>query len=139
MSQTPAIERVAAGMRIDSYAKPTSPAHLTIERPTRFATTRTPERLGEATLVLREGRHHQVRRIFRALGAAVVMLHRDRVGSLALPPDLGPGKFVEIEVYELGIFRPCETESRYSMGDRRGDPPATHSQTPQNATGHDLE
>ena len=46
---------------------------------------------GRATLVLREGRTHQVRRMIRALGGRVVGLHRDRVGGLDLPPDLAPG------------------------------------------------
>ena len=45
----------------------------------------------EAALTITEGRYHQVRRMFAALGNHVVSLHRDRIGGLALPADLEPG------------------------------------------------
>jgi 16S rRNA pseudouridine516 synthase len=44
-------------------------------------------------VTLSEGRYHQVRRMFAALGNHVTALHRDRVGSLALPDDLAAGKY----------------------------------------------
>jgi 16S rRNA pseudouridine516 synthase len=44
-----------------------------------------------AYLTVSEGRYHQVRRMFAAVGNHVVALHRDRIGSLALPDDLAPG------------------------------------------------
>lgn len=46
-----------------------------------------------ATVTLREGRYHQVRRMFAALGNHVTALHRDRVGGLDLPADLAPGAY----------------------------------------------
>ena len=46
----------------------------------------------EAFLTLTEGRYHQVRRMFAAVGNHVDALHRDRVGGLALPEDLGAGR-----------------------------------------------
>jgi 16S rRNA pseudouridine516 synthase len=45
----------------------------------------------EARLVITEGRYHQVRRMFAAVGNHVTALHRDRIGGLALPDDLEPG------------------------------------------------
>ena len=44
-------------------------------------------------VTLTEGRYHQVRRMFAALGNHVAALHRDRVGGLKLPADLGPGAY----------------------------------------------
>lgn len=44
-------------------------------------------------VTLHEGRYHQVRRMFAALGNHVVALHRDRVGGLTLPADLAPGEY----------------------------------------------
>lgn len=44
-------------------------------------------------VVLTEGRYHQVRRMFAALGNHVEALHRDRVGGLDLPDDLPAGEF----------------------------------------------
>jgi 16S rRNA pseudouridine516 synthase len=46
-----------------------------------------------ARLTLSEGRYHQVRRMFAAVGNHVTALHRDRIGGLALPDDLAPGRF----------------------------------------------
>jgi 16S rRNA pseudouridine516 synthase len=46
----------------------------------------------EARLTITEGRYHQVRRMFAAVGNHVVGLHRERIGGLALPDDLGPGE-----------------------------------------------
>ncbi|MBS0334825.1 MAG: rRNA pseudouridine synthase [Proteobacteria bacterium] len=45
----------------------------------------------EARLTITEGRYHQVRRMFAAVGNHVADLHRERIGGLALPSDLGPG------------------------------------------------
>lgn len=74
-----AVERCRSGLVLQGDERPTRPATLTVDGP------------DSATLVLREGRTHQVRRMFRALGTIVERLHRDRVGGLDLPPDLAPG------------------------------------------------
>ena len=50
----------------------------------------------ECTLVLHEGKFHQVKRMFRALGNNVVYLRRTSIGSLALDPNLPLGKCLEI-------------------------------------------
>jgi len=42
-------------------------------------------------LTITEGRYHQVRRMFAAVGNHVLALHRDRIGGLDLPEDLAPG------------------------------------------------
>jgi 16S rRNA pseudouridine516 synthase len=44
-----------------------------------------------ASLTITEGRYHQVRRMFAAVGNHVTALHRDRIGGLTLPADLEPG------------------------------------------------
>jgi len=46
-----------------------------------------------AWLTITEGRYHQVRRMFAAVGNHVVALRRDRVGALDLPADLTPGGY----------------------------------------------
>lgn len=74
-----AVAQCEAGILLEGEEKPTRPARLDLDGP------------GAATLVLREGRTHQVRRMFRALGAFVETLHRDRIGGLDLPNDLEPG------------------------------------------------
>ncbi|WP_395443628.1 pseudouridine synthase [Caulobacter sp. UC70_42] len=46
-----------------------------------------------ARLTITEGRYHQVRRMFAAVGNHVVTLHRERIGGLTLPADLDPGRY----------------------------------------------
>ena len=46
-----------------------------------------------AELTITEGRYHQVRRMFAAVGNHVEALHRDRIGGLELPADLQPGAY----------------------------------------------
>jgi 16S rRNA pseudouridine516 synthase len=54
----------------------------------------------EARLTITEGRYHQVRRMFAAVGNHVVALHRDRIGGLELPTDLEPGGWRPITTEE---------------------------------------
>jgi len=59
----------------------------------------------EARLTITEGRYHQVRRMFAAVGNHVEALHRDRIGGLALPDDLEPGKYRRLDAAAVaGIF-----------------------------------
>lgn len=75
-------DRFASGeLMLDGEDKPLLPAKLEVlsER--------------QAWLTVTEGRYHQVRRMFAAVGNHVEALHRDRVGVLELPADLEPGAF----------------------------------------------
>ncbi len=47
----------------------------------------------EAVLTITEGRYHQVRRMFAAVGNHVLGLHRMSIGGLVLPDDLAPGAY----------------------------------------------
>ena len=47
-----------------------------------------------ARITVTEGKFHEVRRIFKALGNEVIELERIAIGSLQLPKDLPPGKFI---------------------------------------------
>ena len=59
----------------------------------------------EARLIITEGRYHQVRRMFAALGNHVTALHRDRIGGLALPAEMAPGDWRVLTAEEqAGIF-----------------------------------
>ena len=46
-----------------------------------------------AEITLTEGKFHEVRRIFRALGNEVTDLKRIAIGKLELPPDLAEGEY----------------------------------------------
>ena len=74
-------EQFASGtLMLDGEDKPLAPAKLEPLSPT------------TAWLTVTEGRYHQVRRMFAAVGNHVEALHRDRIGALDLPPDLEPGR-----------------------------------------------
>lgn len=55
----------------------------------------------EALLTIHEGRYHQVKRMFAALGNKVEQLHRERIGALQLPDDLAEGEYRELTLVEL--------------------------------------
>jgi 16S rRNA pseudouridine516 synthase len=57
-----------------------------------------------ARLTVTEGRYHQVRRMFAAVGNHVTALHRDRIGALELTADLEPGGFRLMGEPEIGAL-----------------------------------
>ena len=79
MAGTESAVFAAGALLLESETTPLAPAQL--------------QPLTETTayLTIVEGRYHQVRRMFAAVGNHVAALHRDRVGALALPEDLAPG------------------------------------------------
>ena len=60
----------------------------------------------KAVLTLREGRYHQVRRMFAACGATVLTLHRERFGPLDLG-DLPAGQWRELPLDAFGPPQPA--------------------------------
>jgi len=79
----------AGALTLESDTTPLAPAELQPLSPT------------TAHLIITEGRYHQVRRMFAAVGNHVAALHRDRIGALDLPADLAPGEFRIITEGEL--------------------------------------
>lgn len=55
----------------------------------------------QARLTIYEGKYHQVKRMFHAVGNRVTALHRERVGNIVLDPSLGEGEWRELERAEL--------------------------------------
>jgi 16S rRNA pseudouridine516 synthase len=56
----------------------------------------------EALLTIHEGRYHQVKRMFHAVGNQVVGLHRESIGRLGL--DVEVGKYRKLTVDEISCF-----------------------------------
>ena len=67
-------------LMLESEQTPLEPAHLHVIN------------ARHAQLTLTEGRYHQVRRMFAAVGNHVQALHRSRIGGLTLG-DLAPGQW----------------------------------------------
>ncbi len=55
----------------------------------------------EAYVTIVEGRYHQVRRMFAAVGNRVLALHRDLIGGLSLPDDLELGRYRVMSANEV--------------------------------------
>ena len=58
----------------------------------------------EARLTIHEGRYHQVKRMFHAVGNQVLSLHRESIGPLMLEDSLPPGKFRLLAAAEVEFF-----------------------------------
>ena len=79
-------------LMLDGEEKPLAPAFL-------HPLTET-----EALLTVTEGRYHQVRRMFAATGNHVEDLHRETLGGLSLPADLGPGQWKLLTQTEIALI-----------------------------------
>ncbi|HEX4869278.1 MAG TPA: pseudouridine synthase [Moraxellaceae bacterium] len=83
-------DRFAGGLALRGEEdRPTRPARLQL--------------LGEreALVWLREGRYHQVRRMFAAVGNHVEALHREAVAGIELDPALAPGEWRALTAAEI--------------------------------------
>ena len=58
----------------------------------------------EALLTIHEGKYHQVKRMFAAIGNKVLRLHREQVGELVLDPELAPGEYRLLTATEIAAF-----------------------------------
>ena len=91
------VRRFAEGLEIGEE-KPTLPAHLEILKR---------EEISEIRLTIREGKFHQVKRMFHAVGKEVIYLKRLQMGSLVLDPRLALGEYRELTGQELEALRDC--------------------------------
>ena len=59
---------------------------------------------GRGRVTVREGKYHQVKRMFGARGKPVLRLHRTAFGPLALDAGLAPGKYRELTEKEIAAL-----------------------------------
>lgn len=87
-------EAFARGVNIGSEAEPemTMPAELEIL---------TSDTISEIRLTIREGKFHQVKRMFEAVGKQVIFLKRETMGTLVLDETLAPGAYRPLTDEEL--------------------------------------
>ncbi|AXT70579.1 16S rRNA pseudouridine(516) synthase RsuA [Vibrio sp. dhg] len=76
-------EKLAEGIMLRNEQEATLPARLEIVN----------EAENELLLTIVEGKYHQVKRMFAALGNKVEYLHRERIGSIELDEALEPGDY----------------------------------------------
>ena len=73
--------KLAKGILLEDDPEPTKPAELE-----RVSDT-------EVLLTIHEGRYHQVKRMFAALGNHVEKLHREKMGCMDMDPNLAEGEY----------------------------------------------
>lgn len=83
------VGKFAAGIWLEGEKKRTHPAELEIISPLK------------ARLVIHEGKYHQVKRMFAALGNHVHHLHRSQIGAIELDTGLAPGEYRTLSPTEI--------------------------------------
>lgn len=89
-------EKFAKGIQLTGEKTLTKPARLDIINEI------------QVRLTISEGRYHQVKRMFAAVGNHVVALHRERIGAIALDIELKPGEYRALtleEIASIGLTR----------------------------------
>lgn len=86
-------EAFAQGVMLKGEETPTQSAQFTLLAP------------DLAELTITEGRYHQVKRMFAAMGNKVIALHRTRIGGLMLDSKLEPGEYRHLTDEEVALFR----------------------------------
>lgn len=76
-------EKLAQGIELRNERDMTLPAQMEV----------VDEAENELLLTIHEGKYHQVKRMFAALGNKVIGLHRERVGDIVLDDTLEPGEY----------------------------------------------
>ncbi|KLV07301.1 16S rRNA pseudouridylate synthase [Photobacterium aquae] len=86
------VEQFANGVQLRGEKELTRPAKLEI--------------LGdnEALITISEGKYHQVKRMFAAVGNKVVGLHREKIGDVELDEALEPGEYRQLTDEEIAAF-----------------------------------
>ncbi|MGR5067347.1 16S rRNA pseudouridine(516) synthase RsuA [Vibrio alfacsensis] len=85
------VEKFAEGIELRNEREATLPAHLEIVN----------EAENEVLLTIVEGKYHQVKRMFAALGNKVEQLHRERIGAIQLDDTLEPGDYRNLTQEEI--------------------------------------
>ncbi|MBW4934042.1 pseudouridine synthase [Marinobacter sp. F4206] len=92
-------ERFAEGIWFEFEQLRTSPATLELIGPK------------DARVTIYEGRYHQVKRMFHAVGNRITSLHRERMGEIELDAALAPGDYRRLTAREIHAVRSASPES----------------------------
>lgn len=99
------VEQFAQGLFLaglgEEKEEKTMPARLEILKTASAAGKEAPGIVSEILLTIQEGKFHQVKRMFQAVGKEVLYLKRLSMGSLKLDPELAPGQYRELTKEEM--------------------------------------
>ncbi|PHM63673.1 16S rRNA pseudouridine(516) synthase RsuA [Xenorhabdus ishibashii] len=86
-------QKFLAGVQLNGEKALTKPAQLEVIEPQLVR------------LTISEGRYHQVKRMFAAVGNHVVALHREQIGEIYLDPALEPGEYRALTDNEINSIQ----------------------------------
>ena len=92
------VKTFASGMTLGDGTK-LKPAKLTVLKQD------TEHDSSEIEIKIREGKYHQIKRMFGAVGMKVVELERISMGNLKLPEDLKRGNYIELSLEEVNKIK----------------------------------
>ena len=99
------VEQFAQGLFLaglgEEKEEKTMPARLEILKTASASGKEAPGIVSEILLTIQEGKFHQVKRMFQAVGKEVLYLKRLSMGSLKLDPELAPGQYRELTKEEM--------------------------------------
>lgn len=95
------VARFDSGLQLQGEEGLTRPAILTRVAPADLVDEESYR--SEVLLTITEGKYHQVKRMFAAVGNRVIGLHREQIGDITLG-DLAPGEWRELTETEIAQF-----------------------------------
>lgn len=105
------VEQIAAGLTLSDETV-VKPAKLELVSDTGLQSgDETGGELTEVYLTIQEGKFHQVKRMFEALGCRVVYLKRMSMGALKLDESLKPGEYRPLKQEEMDALKVSEDGS----------------------------
>jgi len=96
--KTEIIEKFNTGVQLQGESSLTLPATLSVvynekNSETSYNPSCKSEKRTEVLLTLTEGKYHQVKRMFSAVGNKVIQLHREKIGEISLSNNLQSGEW----------------------------------------------
>ena len=85
-----AIEKIQQGILLDNEKRATKPAAIELID------------VQTARLTISEGKYHQVKRMFAAVGNKIETLHREQIDDIVLDENLMPGEYRALTEQEIG-------------------------------------
>ena len=97
------IEQFKQGIQLQGESSLTRPAILSLVFDSGLSNKEANKETNEVLLTITEGKYHQVKRMFAAVGNKVVGLHREQIGAIKLG-DLAPGEWRQLTSNEVDLF-----------------------------------